>query len=100
MQTIRKIGGMAVLPVEKIKNTCRKVLVSKDLDIILDFGAGALFWTDWFIREFKAIVCKVHDIFPEKIIEILNSSGFEVTYHYMPKIWYPHFILIADKNGA
>ena len=186
--SIRKTGRNVVLPVDRIKNICRKALIGKNIKTILDFGAGTLFWTDWFIQEFKSKVyavdvyydnatmptrdnityysdvfaclqenteislvwacdvlhhlqpsntdsflkeiCgktdviiiknidanhkfgnfmnRVHDkiinhetiynIYPEKIISCFKSNGFETFYYYIPKIWYPHFILIAVRR--
>ena len=186
---IRKIGRNIVLPTDKIKTICRKALAGRDIRTVLDFGAGTLFWTDWFIQEFgsdvyavdtcydnftmsinEKITCysdlyicleknahfslvwacdvlhhlsysdsdvffekicdktniliikdidanhsfgefmnKIHDkvingettyrIFPEKLTDYFESQGFETSYYYVPKIWYPHFVLIAIRKG-
>jgi hypothetical protein len=57
--SMRKKGREIVLPAGRIKNICRKTLAQKSIKTILDFGAGTLFWTNWFIEEFKSKVCAV-----------------------------------------
>lgn len=38
---------------------------------------------------------KIHTIFPEKIKEMLETNGFKTYYYYLPKLWYPHFMIIG-----
>ena len=187
--SMRKIGREIVLPADRIKIICRKALAGKGIKTILDFGSGTLFWTDWFIQEFKSkvyavdvyysnaimpirdkviyysdvskclqenaeislvwvcdvlhhlqpsdtdiflkgicnktdiIIIKdidanhkfgnymnrmhdkiinketIYDIYPEKIISFLKPIGYEASFIYIPKIWYPHFLLIAIRNN-
>jgi len=185
--SVRKIGRTAVLPVEKIKTIISDTLAEKNISAALDFGAGTLFWTDWFVHKFKIMVyavdvyydsenmpakekvfcysslqkcleenkeisflwacdvlhhltpldteaflkaiCnktdiiiikdidanhkfgnfmnKIHDkiinnetiydINPNSIDMFLMSQGFKTIYHFVPKIWYPHFVLVAIR---
>jgi hypothetical protein len=187
---IRKIGRNAVLPVDGIKTICRETLADKNIKTVLDFGAGTLFWSYWFTKEFKitayavdvyyanavmpenwggGITCysnlstclsenseisfvwacdvlhhlsplesdtflkeicnktniiiikdidcryrfgnfmnkmhdkiingeTIYDVCPNKLNISLKSYGFKTSYYYMPKIWYPHFILTAIRS--
>ena len=188
LASIRRLGRNAILPVDTIKSICRKTLEDRNIKTVLDFGSGALFWSNWFVKEFKikvyavdtyyntaimpqndAIiyyfnlstclsenseisfvwVCdvlhhlspsdsdvflkeicertdiiiikdidathrfgnfmnKMHDkivnnetvynIYPVKIKNLLETNGFKTSYYFVPKIWYPHFILIAIRR--
>ena len=40
---------------------------------------------------------RIRDINPEHITVMLEGLGFLVEYRYLPKIWYPHFVLIAKR---
>jgi hypothetical protein len=54
---LRKYFRNIVLPVTEIKNIIRKYI--KNIDSVLDFGAGTLFWSEWFADEFN---CKVYAV--------------------------------------
>ena len=185
LSALRRIGRSMVLPVDRIKDICKKVLTGRNIEYVLDFGSGTLFWADWFIKEFKSNVyaidtyydcimmpgkdnivyysdlsiclnenkyfslvwvcdvlhhlspldvdsflgriCnktdimiikdidadhkfgnyinKMHDkiinsetvysIYPKDLIHRLKLYGFKTSYYYIPKICYPHFILIG-----
>jgi len=185
--TLRKIGRSTVLPVDRIKTICTNTLEGKNIKSVLDFGAGTLFWTDWFIQQFNIktyavdvyydnanmpikknityyssldkcfeenknisfiwacdvlhhltpddsasflneavkttdiIIFKdidtnhkfgnfmnrmhdkiindetIYNVYPEKIDAYLKANGFETLYYFIPKIWYPHFVLIGKK---
>jgi hypothetical protein len=41
---------------------------------------------------------RIMDVDPMKLIELLEKRGFEVKKFYLPKLWYPHFLLIAKKS--
>jgi hypothetical protein len=189
LASMRKIGRKAVLPTDRIKSICRKALAGKNIETILDFGAGTLFWTNWFVQEFKSkvyavdvyynntvmptrdnviyysdisiclqentefslawacdvlhhlspsntdaflkeicnktdiIIIKdidanhgfgnymnkmhdkiinnetIHDIYPEKIVSYLKSRGYKTSLYFIPKIWYPHFLLVGIRNN-
>jgi hypothetical protein len=38
---------------------------------------------------------KIHDVYPQKIIEWLHTSGYATKFWKLPKLWYPHFLIIA-----
>jgi hypothetical protein len=177
-----------VLPAGKIKEVCQNTLEDKSIGTVLDFGAGTLFWSSWFVKKFKSRVCavdtyydktempekdgitcyadfnkcletipwfslvwacdvlhhlppeetqsilekivdktniiiikdidanhtfgnimnKLHDriingenvfdIFPNDLRRALEPHGFEMAYYYLPKIWYPHFMVTALRG--
>jgi hypothetical protein len=41
---------------------------------------------------------KIHNVYPAEITTFLESSGFSVSIESLPKLWYPHFLLIATKK--
>ncbi|WP_395002100.1 hypothetical protein [uncultured Helicobacter sp.] len=43
---------------------------------------------------------RVRSIYPKVLSAELEALGFGVQYFYLPKLWYPHFLLIATKSGA
>lgn len=64
LRDLRYYARGVVLPVEKIRNEIIKATATVELkDPILDFGAGSLFWTDWFLETFPARVCSVDPLF-------------------------------------
>jgi len=187
LSSMRRPGRSIVLPVERIKEICKKSLTEKNMVRVLDFGSGTLFWTDWFIEEFKSKVCAVdayygsnmipendnityysdlsvclngnshfslvwacdvlhhlspldmdffllntlertdimiikdidanhkfgnfinkwhdkiinnetvHNIDPNILMHNLKSFGFKTAYYYLPKFFYPHFMIIGYK---
>lgn len=40
----------------------------------------------------------IEDVNPLKLEEKLKANGFETRYRYVPKLWYPHFILTGIKT--
>lgn len=40
---------------------------------------------------------RVRAIYPDRLESALSALGFTCSYHYIPKLWYPHFLLIATK---
>lgn len=38
----------------------------------------------------------IHDVNPDEILEMLRKNGYRVSYEYMPKLWYPHFMIIGE----
>jgi cyclopropane fatty-acyl-phospholipid synthase-like methyltransferase len=41
----------------------------------------------------------VYDVDPYQIKAYFESCGFDVAYYFIPKIWYPHFMLIISRRG-
>ena len=199
LSALRKIGRKAVLPTNKIQS----IVLSKwggksnqdDISTVIDFGAGTLYWSYWFAKQYrdakiyavdsyyakhkepvidtykkriillsdlqqcnkirsdfdilwccdvihhldnewrknlfdfikqndikeviiKDIDCrhkignfmnkfhdriinheKVKDVDSIKITKKLQDMGYEVSYRYIPKLWYSHFILISRKRN-
>jgi len=52
--SLRKFFRNVVLPVEKIRKIIVNVLSGIEINSILDFGSGTLFWTEWFLNKFKS----------------------------------------------
>jgi hypothetical protein len=190
LSSLRRFGRNIVLPVDRIKILCKNALIGIPIETVLDFGAGTLFWSDWFIKTFQSTVyavdtyyntftipkkdnviyytsldvclkekedfslvwaCDVlhhlsysdcdsflkeivqktdliiikdidannklgnflnalHDriingetvykVYPNRLKSYFESQGFEVLFYYIPKIWYPHFLLIAKIGGV
>ena len=73
LSSMRRIGRNIVLPVDRIKTICKKTLTGKNIEHILDFGSGTLFWTDWFIKEFKSHVYAV-DTYYDNIMMPVNDN--------------------------
>jgi len=38
------------------------------------------------------------NVYPDEIESFLKNAGFDVQIKSLPKLWYPHFLLIATKN--
>lgn len=69
------------------------VIVIKDIDCRHRFGNFMNKVHDFVINREKA-----HNVNPCFFEEWLKSNGYEVIYRYIPKLWYPHFILIGVKK--
>jgi 2-polyprenyl-3-methyl-5-hydroxy-6-metoxy-1,4-benzoquinol methylase len=185
---LRKYFRNIVLPTTEIKTIIKKSLKNIAIDSVLDFGAGTLFWSEWFVDKFKCNVyavdtyyknielqkknniftysdldeclndcnnysvvwaCdvlhhlrnnevetflqkiinntevviikdidanhlfgnfmnKMHDkiinhenagnVNPLEIMEKLERNKFKTVHYYIPKLWYPHFLIIGIKN--
>jgi hypothetical protein len=42
----------------------------------------------------------INSIDPNKIKEILENNRYETYYYYLPKIWYPHFLIIGTNKNC
>ena len=67
-----------------------KIIVIKDIDSRHRFGDFMNKTHDLLINNEK-----VHSIFPNMLEDNLKSSGFNMEYFYLPKLWYPHFLLVG-----
>lgn len=54
----RKLGRKAVLPTHRIKKIIKEFVPGLENGII-DLGAGTLYWSNWFIREYSNTVLAV-----------------------------------------
>lgn len=51
LERIRKIGRKVVLPSDEIKGILESHINFSDIKSVLDFGAGSLFWSEYFARK-------------------------------------------------
>jgi hypothetical protein len=70
------------------------IIIIKDIDATHKFG-------NFMNRMHDKIINgeTIYDIYPEKIKTNLEKHGFETTYYFIPKLWYPHFILVAIRKN-
>lgn len=69
------------------------IIVIKDIDCGHKFGNFMNKVHDFVINHEK-----IHDVHSGFFGEWLQSNGYKVSFRYMPKLWYPHFMLIGIKN--
>ena len=51
LEKIRKIGRKVVLPSDEIKGILETHINFSDIKSVLDFGAGSLFWSEYFANK-------------------------------------------------
>lgn len=78
---------------DAIKANGAKIIVIKDIDSRHRFGDFMNKTHDLLINNER-----VRSIFPNVLEDSLKSSGFNTEYFYLPKLWYPHFLLITQKE--
>ena len=71
------------------------IIIIKDIDSRHIFGHYANALHDLVFNQEK--VCKVY---PNKLESTLQALGYTTRYHYLPKLWYPHFLLLAYKAAT
>lgn len=71
-----------------------KYIAIKDIDANYKFGDFMNKSHDFLINKER-----VHSIFPQNLAQILEQSGYITQYFYLPKLWYPHFLIIAKKES-
>lgn len=72
-----------------------RYIVIKDIDATHRFGNFANAMHDLLINGER-----VRSIYPKALSAELEALGFGVQYFYLPKLWYPHFLLIATRSGT
>lgn len=73
--TLRRYAREFILPVDQIKEKLRSIKKECPLSLpILDFGAGTLFWTNWFVDEFTTEVFAVDPKFGKSLPEMARSG--------------------------
>jgi len=85
---------------------CGDGIVSRILDSILNVPYIVIKDIDA-NRRFGNAMNKMHDVifnhqlvynvYPQKIAGFLTSRGYKVSVLSIPKLWYPHFLLIAKR---
>jgi len=68
------------------------VVIIKDIDKNHPFGNFMNKMHDKIINREN-----IQDIDPHKIERVLVQNGYKTQYHYIPKLWYSHFIIIGIK---
>lgn len=185
---LRYYGRKLVLPVDEMKHIIKQSIHLDEVNSIIDFGAGTLFWSEWLLEQYQCqvypvdisykekrptderfiffddieeclkeknvfsmiwlcdvvhhlepsyweyiqqiimkkaeyIVVKdidarkrlgnfanrmhdriingetINDVFPDKLIDSLKLNGYSVKSYNIPKLWYPHFLLVAQRNS-
>ena len=74
-----------------------KIIIIKDIDANHVFGNFMNKIHDKIINKEE-----VYNIYPNKIRNTFESYGYKIQYYYIPKLWYPHFLLIGKtykSNG-
>jgi hypothetical protein len=69
------------------------IIIIKDIDRHHTFGNFMNRMHDKIINQED-----IQDIDPDEIKDKLTANGFETFYYYLPKLWYPHFILAGIKK--
>ena len=55
LEKLRKIGRKCVLPSDEIKGILETRLDFAAIKSVVDFGAGTLFWSEWFADKLAAV---------------------------------------------
>ncbi len=42
---------------------------------------------------------RVQSVYPQHLREFFTQNGYKSEYFYLPKLWYPHFLLVAEKTN-
>lgn len=112
LTTLRYHGRQVVLPVNEIRSTVQALLVENNIAKIVDFGAGTLYWSEWFADSLELDVTAVDLLFSKTqpdnkyqvairtdILEVLaEKEGVEksekeaificdVIHHLTPEFW-------------
>ena len=69
-----------------------RYVVIKDIDATNRFGNFANAMHDLLINGER-----VRSIYPYDLARDLEELGYHTQYFYIPKLWYPHFLLIAKR---
>ena len=41
---------------------------------------------------------RVQSVYPQHLREFFTQNGYKSEYFYLPKLWYPHFLLVAEMG--
>jgi 2-polyprenyl-3-methyl-5-hydroxy-6-metoxy-1,4-benzoquinol methylase len=79
-----------------LKQSIKKsnIVIIKDIDRNHKFGNFMNKMHDKIINREE-----INNIDPNKIKGIFENNGFETFYYYLPKMWYPHFLIVGIKMG-
>lgn len=79
--------------IDSIEDVGYEWIIIKDIDCRRKFG-------NFMNRVHDRIINheRIGDIDPKKLESELQNIDYEVKFYYLPKLWYPHFLLIAHKK--
>lgn len=78
---------------DSIKDKKFRYVMIKDIDCRKKFGNMMNRMHDLIInREL------VGDVNPEELGSFLKKNGYQLSCHFLPRLWYPHFLLLAERN--
>lgn len=79
---IRSMGRSIILPADKIKKLLLKELFNKySIQKVIDFGAGTLYWTDWFEKIMNVGEGKCGKVYPVDIIFQNQAPDTTIDYY-------------------
>lgn len=79
---------------ESIEHTEYKYIVIKDIDCRKKVGNMMNKLHDFLINHEV-----VHNVNPRQIEMLLERKGYDIRHYDIPKLWYPHFLIIAARNS-
>ena len=87
------------LPTELWQEILPKISAMFDVIIIKDIDANRKFGNFCSTMHDRVInAANFENVYPNEIESFLKNAGFDVQIKSLPKLWYPHFLLIATKN--
>ncbi|MCL2203760.1 MAG: hypothetical protein FWB88_07460 [Defluviitaleaceae bacterium] len=120
LNTLKYHGRGVVLPVEEMKALIQRAMKARNITHVTDFGAGTLFWSQWFAGALQLTVAAVdtaytHDaprnMYPgismhaniDDVLALRKNSGensaifiCDVIHHLPPALWQSLFIQITE----
>jgi hypothetical protein len=70
------------------------VIIIKDIDATHKFGNFCNRIHDLIVNNEK-----VQNVYPDAIEDWLKTSGYSINRQFIPKLWYPHFLIVGVKNS-
>ena len=79
--------------IQLLQSINAKYIVIKDINANYKFGNFANRMHDLIINHEK-----IRDIYPNVIEKLLQKKGYSIEIFHIPKLWYPHFLLIGVRD--
>ncbi|MCM1056260.1 MAG: hypothetical protein NC517_01435 [Firmicutes bacterium] len=86
-------ASMCKKVLESTEHTEYKYIVIKDIDCRKKVGNIMNKLHDFLINHEV-----VHNVDPQQIEILLERNGYDIRHYDIPKLWYPHFLIIAMRN--
>ena len=101
--TLKYYGRGLILPVSEIKKwetLTLRIGSTYNIVIIKDIGATHKFG-NFCNRIHDRIINgeKINNVYPDTIEDWLKTSGYSISRKFIPKLWYPHFIIVGVRNN-